>query len=455
MQLSQPYYLDSPTHTPWARQTTRTNLQTLILLIGLHVPLGLLVDISWVFSTLHAFAVLALGIRFATTPSRHAEAVYVCGYLASCDVLWRMTGAKIFWESGKYGLILLLVLIMLQRGVRDGLGRWSLLYFALLIPSSLQTIEFFGLSNDLRKALSFNLSGPLALALAVICFSGWRGPLPDLSQLLRWMILPVISIFSIAAYSTLTAGRISFTLHANLVTSGGYGPNQVSAVLGMGALMALLLALNTNQPPVRLVYLGVAAAIQLQSLLTFSRGGTFNVLIALTVLGMHLIQHKRARQIFFLVLAGVLVIGTVAVLPRLDAWTSGMLSARFTSFDTTGRQNLAESDLVLFKQNPLIGVGPGLAQHVRTDFSYRNIAPHTEYTRLLAEHGLLGLAAMFILFLIIGQAYFLAPTTLARGWVLGLTAWSMAEMAHSAMRIVAISFLFGLALLPFHRRGSP
>ena len=455
MQTPQTFPLHLPAHTPWARQSTRASLQTLILLAGLHVPIGLLMDFSRAFATLHALAVVALGVRFATTPSRHAHAVYVCGYLASCDVLWRMSGARIFWETGKYALILILGLVMLQRGVRDGLGRWAVLYFALLAPSSLLTIEYFGLSDDLRRALSFNLSGPLALAVAVICFSGWRGPLPDLSQLLRWMVLPVVSVFSIAAYSTLTAGFISFSLHANFVTSGGYGPNQVSAVLGVGALMALLLGINTTQPPIRLAYLGMAAVFQLQSVLTFSRGGTFNVLIATVFLGLHFIQHRRARQIFITILGITLVVGAVAILPRLNAWTSGMLTERFTSFDTTGRQNLAEADLQLFKEHPLVGVGPCLSQRLLSDLYKRNVAAHTEYTRLLAEHGMLGLLALIILLLIVSQAYSLAPTALSRGWVTCLAAWSMAEMAHSAMRIVAISFLFGLALLPFHRRGAP
>lgn len=443
-----------PAQNVWARQSSRASLQTLLLLLGLHVVIGMALEFSAVLSTLHAFGAFALGLRFATTPGRHSEAVYVCGYIAGCDVLWRMTGARVFWEFSKYAVILLLVLVMLQRGVRSGFGRWGILYFSLLVPSSILTISYFGITRELREALSFNLSGPLALAVAVIFFSGWRGPLPDLSQLLQWMILPVMSVFAIAGYSTLTAGRITFGLQANFVTSGGYGPNQVSAVLGVGALMALLLALNTPHPPMRLLFLGIAGAFQLQSLLTFSRGGTFNVLVATLFLGLHFIQHRRARNLFVTLLGVTLFVGVVLVLPRLNEWTSGMMSERFSSFDTTGRQSLAEADIELFKQHPLVGVGPGLSLYRRTDVFRRNIAAHTEHTRLLAEHGILGLAALLVLVLIVVQAYRLAPTTLARGWVTCLSAWAMAEMAHSAMRIVAISFLFGLALLPFHRRGA-
>ncbi|MEO1368696.1 MAG: O-antigen ligase family protein, partial [Acidobacteriota bacterium] len=363
-----------PAYAPsvWSRHSTRIGLQTLLLLVGLHAALGVVLEMSSALATLHALGVLALGLRFAASPGRQAEAVYVCGYIASCDVLWRMTKARVFWEYSKYAVILILVLIMLQRGVRSGFARWGILYFALLVPSSVLTISYFGITHDLRRALSFNLSGPLALAVAVIFFSGWRGPLPDLSRLLQAMVLPVTSVFAIAAYSTLTAGSISFGLQANFVTSGGYGPNQVSAVLGVGALMALLLALNTPHPPLRLAYLGLAGAFQLQSLLTFSRGGTFNVLVATLFLGIHFIQHRRARNLFVTILGTVLVVGVVLVFPRLNEWTSGMMTERFSSLDTTGRQSLAEADLALFQQHPLVGVGPGLSQHRRTDVFRRN-----------------------------------------------------------------------------------
>ena len=63
------------------------------------------------------------------------------------------------------------------------------------------------------------------------------------------------------------------------------------------------------------------------------------------------------------------------------------------------------------------------------------------------------IGVIVVLVLIAWQAYRQAPTMLAKGWVAGLVAWSLAEMTHSAMRIVAISFVFGLACIPFHRWG--
>lgn len=425
----------------------------LAILLGL-VGVVSLVSLEFrAFSTLHAAVALALGIRYAVIGS--IRAVYVAGYLATADVLWRMTKATVPWEFGKYGVLLVLFLLMVRQGGRRGLIPGAAVYFALLLPSALLTIEHFGLVDDLRQALSFNLSGPLALAGSIAFFSGLRRPERlDPAKLLLWMLVPIFGVFTLALSSTLRATRLDFGNYANFTTSGGFGPNQVSASLGLGTLLALLLLLHSRHYLLRLAFLGVAVAVQVQNLITFSRGGTFNLVIALVFFGIHYIQHPRLRKTLIGVLMVVAVAGIALVLPKLNAWTSGNLSERFTSLDTTGRKALAEADLQLFRENFVMGVGPGLSKFERRSSFRSPTASHTEFTRLLAEHGVLGLLALGILLLIAFQAYQLAPTALTKGWVAGMSAWSMAAMSHSAMRIVAISFVFGLATLPFRRAAE-
>ncbi|MEM8931150.1 MAG: O-antigen ligase family protein, partial [Acidobacteriota bacterium] len=442
----------------WASDVRPRQAPIVVLgtLAGAHMLMALvLLQSPWI-STVAALAVLAWGLVLAARPSTSHQAIYVAAYLATADVLWRMTGARVFWEYGKYSVVLLLLVIAFTRGIHRGLTDWAALYFILFLPSAIATLQFFGLTRDLRTALSFNLSGPFSLAVAVAFFAGIRRVESlDLTRLMTWMLMPIIGVFTIALHSTVTATSLVFDTNANFVTSGGFGPNQVAALLSLGVLLALILAFNSRDPMLRLGALGVAGVLQLQSFLTFSRGGTFNVLVALAFLGVHYVSHQRARWIFVTVMVGVLVVGALVVLPQLDAWTAGNLSTRFTSLDTTGRQALAEADLDLLKEHPVLGVGPGMAKYQRRDIRHYGVAPHTEFTRALAEHGMFGLAGLIVLCLLAFQAYRLAPTALSKGWVAGLVAWSLAEMTHSAMRIVAISFVFGLACLPFHRWGRP
>ena len=72
-------------------------------------------------------------------------------------------------------------------------------------------------------------------------------------------------------------------------------------------------------------------------------------------------------------------------------------------------------------------------------------AAHTELTRLLAEHGLLGAGAVTLLFVMAFRALQGARAMRDKALVAALLAWSLLTMSHMAMRIVAPSLVFGLA----------
>jgi hypothetical protein len=124
-----------------------------------------------------------------------------------------------------------------------------------------------------------------------------------------------------------------------------------------------------------------------------------------------------------------------------------MLGQRFLDLNPSQRAELAQADLVVWKENLVFGVGPGLSQAGHQRYLGKAIATHTEYTRLLAEHGMAGLLAILLMVIMLGGAYRRTAGRLEQYWVIALLAWPMMEMTHAAMRIVAISFLFGLAMV--------
>lgn len=437
------------------KRSRETTLQfpRILALAAAHLVLGLALDASSLLATLHAFAVLGLGIRLVASPATAHHALSVCAYLAGADVLWRMTGAHLFWEFGKYAAIILLALVYWQRRRGGGLAKLAVLYFLLLMPSVPLTIAGYGFSFGLRSTLAFILAGHAVLAMAVIAFSTLSPePPPRPAQILMWMSMPAFSIFALALKSTLGASSLQFGNYANVTTSGGYGPNQVSSVLSLGVLTLILLALNMKGVT-RWGLLGLAAALQAQSLLTFSRGGTFNLVVALALLGVHYLRDRRLRGALLAVAVAASTVIVFVVLPRLSLLTAGGLERRFSSTDTTGRRSLAESDLQVFQDNWLLGVGPGMAQRVRETF--RGLAPHTEFSRLLSEHGIFGASSLLVLGVIALLAYRRAPTLMAKGWVACFIGWSLAAMAHTSLRIVSIPLLIGLATFPFHRFQGP
>jgi hypothetical protein len=50
---------------------------------------------------------------------------------------------------------------------------------------------------------------------------------------------PAVSIAALALFGILTNPDITFNTESNFATSGGFGPNQVSSMLGLGALSLL------------------------------------------------------------------------------------------------------------------------------------------------------------------------------------------------------------------------
>lgn len=407
-----------------------------------HMLLAVLMRQHAILATVHALLALSGAVWVAAVTPWVENIACAAAYLTGAELLWRITDAQVFHEVGKYGVILVLGIGLLRLGGSRRLAM-PLLYLAVLLPSAVLTIDEFGLSRA-REELSFNLSGPAALAVAVLFFSRFHVGPSALRRLLWTMITPIAGITAVAAYGTLTAGKLVFTGASNFTTSAGFGPNQVSAVLGLGAMLALVVAVRDPVPGRRLVAVLLALWMLVQSVLTFSRGGLVNVLVAVVLAAAYsLRQPRRAAGIVGPVLVVVLLSGLV-VYPRLVAYTGGVLETRFTDFTLDERAQLLDADLTAFRDHPLLGVGPGVGKLYRRLPDGRGVSAHTEFTRLLAEHGAAGVVAIGILLAIVVGSYRRAATPVNRIWVLLAAGWTLSEMTHGAMRFAAVSFTFGL-----------
>jgi O-antigen ligase len=420
----------------------RTSPAPIFVAVGGHVVLGVLMHQYPMLATAHALIVIAAAIGVAALTPWSDNIAYAAAYVVGAELLWRITDAQVFHEVGKYALILILGIGLLRLGGGRKVAM-PVLYLAVLVPSVILTIDAYGLSRALEE-VSFNLSGPAALGVAVLFFSRFRADPSTVRRLLWALVTPVVAIAAVAAYGTLRAGRIVFTESSNFVTSAGFGPNQVSAMLGLGALLALVLVVRDPVPTRRVLALVLAVWMLVQSVLTFSRGGLVNVVVAVVLAAAYSLRQPRRMAGFVApVLVGMLVSG-LFVYPRLVAYTGGVLETRFTDFTLEERSSLLEADLTAFRSNPVFGVGPGVGKQYRHLADGRGISAHTEFTRLLAEHGCAGVVAIGLLLAMVVASYRRAATRGNRMWVLLMAGWAVSEMTHGAMRFAAISFVFGL-----------
>jgi O-antigen ligase len=408
-----------------------------------HAALGMAIYSVPEIAGFHAVIVFGVGLH-AVARKTPVTVTCVAAYIAGTEVLWRMVEAPLFYEIGKYSVCVLFALALLRMGSR---ARWRLLplvYFLILLPSALLVLENARLgTHDVRKLLSFNFSGPLALCMSVWFLSQLKLTDSDLRRILLAFIAPSIAVASATLLATYSAQDLVFTSESNLATSGGFGPNQVAQTLGIAAMLSFLSAIDRTIPlRVRAVYAAAVVLLAMQSAMTFSRGGLYTAALALIAGAPFFLSARRMRQGFVAMCAFAIAAAAVVVIPHLQTFTSGALRARFSDTDPTSRIALIRDDLRLWAQHPVLGVGPGAAKEHRE--TVRGSA-HTEYTRNLAEHGVFGLISLLALAAMFVQALLAPGDRATRGLRVALLAASALSMTTAAMRIAAYPFMFGLA----------
>ena len=442
---------------PFARarafvRTEKVHPALVLAFFAAHVPLALLMSRSVWLTTLHAFVTIAGSLWLAAFSKKIERVAYAAAYITGAEVLWRMTDAYSFWEIGKYGVAAVFIVAMIRHW-RVKPSIFPLLYFALLVPAAFLTIKGLPLS-EWRQLLSSDLSGPFALMVAGCFFSQLTLTREELLRMFLILIGPVIGVAAVAFFGLATAEEISFGSSSNFEASGGFGPNQVSSILGAGVLVCFLVLLHEKVDlRLKLPTGGLMIFFAAQSALTFSRGGLYNVAGAILLASLLLLKDARTRVQFVLVVAIVIGGSYFVVLPRLDAFTDGALSARFEDTSTTGREEIARMDLDIWQDNPTLGVGPGRATEHRAEMGFE-VSAHTEFTRLLAEHGILGLVALLVFLAAIARNFIKAGSAQEKALVVALSGWTFLYMLNAGMRLVAPAMMFGLTFAYFRPAGK-
>lgn len=417
----------------------------------LHFLLGVAAREFEAISTLHALATGIVGLWWALKDRTPDRVTYLCAYIVGAEVFWRMTLAAVFYEYGKYLLCLMLVIsIVRMRSARFVLP--AAFYFLLLVPGIFMAYDEFMSFDELRKIISFTLSGSLSLCISLIFCAALRLDSHKFVRLLVSLIMPIVCVFTAAVSSTVTSKELTFTSDSNFITSGGFGPNQVSGVLGLGALTVFLLLVYIKPTfksaiPMILVMLG----FMVQSALTFSRGGLY-VMTASIIASSFFYLRSMKDFIQFTVVIGVLVlVGALVVFPFLERFTSGKFSERFSETNMSGREEKIESDLDIFLDNVLLGVGVGQARRYQEEETGgESVMAHNEFTRTLAEHGMLGVFSLLILGMVFLKHFSNLPDSKNRAFSVSMLIWATAFMFANAMRIAAPGFIFGLSFAIIH-----
>lgn len=332
-------------------------------------------------------------------------------YLAPFEIICRManTSPIIPYELGKYLTFFLLLIGLINSKRIDGIG---ILIVLLLLPGIV--IGWF-LTNDYRLIL-FNVMGLINLGLGVAYFGAqiWGDAARVISRICRLIAYPLLTALLFAFFRTPDYDEISFSLGANFDTTGGFGSNQVSTAFGLGLFLLFYLWFNSKPFSGLGQYMDLVLAgfFFFQGLLTFSRGGVIGGVLGMVILLIIQTKNKSSAlintKIIRLALLGIPLIIGVAIfanqvtdgnlLLRYQGETQGTLSgAKAKDFNqlTTNRFSIFTGDLAIFMEEPLLGVGVNESRNLRKES--KGVVAHVELSRLLAEHGILGLVIAIIL----------------------------------------------------------
>lgn len=431
-------------------------------LIFLHIILGALAFQSSLFATAYSILILIAGVIYIVRKqNRSHEALLVAAYITGAEVFLRAAHGVVIYEYGKYSVAIVIVTGIYYTGFsKNATAYWLLLL--LMIPGVVIANEVLSASIENRKIISFVISGPLCLCLCSLYTYQRKVSLTQLYDCLLLLGMPVISL---AVYVIIYNPTIRDTLTgtgSNSETSGGFGPNQVATALGLGLFVFLMRAV-LKSPDYRfaLVNLAIASIMAFRGLTTFSRGGILTAVAMIIVLLFSLyikVGGKGKIKLHYAMAAIVLV--SIGVWAYSLAQTNGLIGNRYSNKDAmgrvkesrfTGREDIAQMEINAFLENPVFGVGVGKTIDMREEESGVNIASHDEITRMLAEHGSLGVAMLFILIftpIILHfdnrQNFFMYPLLIF--WFLTIN--------HAAMRIAAPAFVYSLCLLKVYFPGA-
>ena len=431
--------------------------------IAAHLLLAVLSMLSVYFFVAWFYFVLISNIgSIVNQATRSRSILLLSGYFFGLELIGRMIKASpiVPYQVGSYFMLVIFSYgaITTRSTSKNVIGKVILL---LCIPG----FYMIPYENYLPYFIN-SFSGILSLGLAATYFGNQSYTLKDLKDFLKVMVLPIIIIVVYISIKSPSYEEIDFALSANFETSGGFGTNQVSTVLGAGACFLLLAYFNQERIFVsfKVLQTVLIIAFLFRGFLTFSRGGIFGGLLAVLLSYLYMswkVKRRMGVSIFKIVLAAAVF---YVLFVFSDQITGGSLSHRYQgetagtlsgsrekdlNLLTSNRSSLANIEWTIFTQNVFFGVGPGRGYEVRGKYFGSTIASHTELTRLLAEQGLPGLVIGFIFIFYPIIRIRRSTSTQETYYLIAFFSLAIITSFHAGMRTMITPLLWGVACASF------
>ena len=424
-------------------------------LILFHAGLGFVIFLMPFLSILYGYAILIFGALYIIkNKNKNNEALMAAAYVVGSEVFLRMTGGNPLYEISKYSVMGFLFIGVIYTGLsKNATPYW--LFLLILIPSVILSTAVLNFDTNMRTAIAFNISGPVCLGISSIYTYRRKISLDEMNSIILSMGLPIISCAIYLIFYTPNLQDVITSTQSNFATSGGFGPNQVATILGLGMFIFFSRIIVASETKFSLILnFIIASTIGYRGIITFSRGGMITGLIMIISLVVFLYYKANGNGRLKLNVILLLIVGAMfLVWTYSSVQTNGLIDKRYANQDAagrkkqsnfTGREEVAQSELNMFLDNPIFGVGVGKGSEVREEKTGNKVASHDEITRMIAEHGTFGIIGLLILFFTPLILYLENKFNL---YLLCFFVFWLLTINHAAMRIAAPAFVYSLALL--------
>lgn len=433
-----------------------------------HVFLGYICTLSSIPLIIWFYFVFFTNINKSILLLKKNNGVFIIttfSYLISMELLDRMAKTSPFipHELSKYFLIILSILGLFILGIKSTRG---VLMFIILIPSL-----FYDFSGKVSNTLIiYNLLGPIAVGLCLAFSNELKISTKSFDNILKLIWWTSLSCLIFTIVKTPDLESIDFQLSANFSTTAGHASNQVSTVLGLGMFLSFYsLNFKLNYSGNRILDLFFLLLFTFQGLLSFSRGGMMVgaagivILLILDSLNRGGNSSGQFKKIIFVGFTSITIVLVFQVansitdgklLLRYQGETQGtLLGSKELNIDnfTTGRVGILEKDMDLFFRYPITGVGAGASMFLRD--TERSIASHVEFSRLFAEHGILGLLYAFLFFTLPVRSYLVNRNSQFFNRTIVILLIAILTTFHAAMRTYVTPLFIVIGMLKISNRS--
>ena len=201
-------------------------------------------------------------------------------YIAGGEVFFRQTSAVIFYETGKYAVIIFLLIGMFFKGASSKtIPYW--VYLLILFPGVVMVTFTMSYDFEFRKQVAFNLAGPVCLGVSALYCYYKKIKKEDYQRVLIMLLMPIISQMVYLYLYTPSMEDVKISLQGNYAATGGFGPNQISTVFGIGVFLLCTRLFTIRNKWINIIDAVLLVAMGYRAVITFSRGGVLTAIICI------------------------------------------------------------------------------------------------------------------------------------------------------------------------------